>query len=1273
MSDDPPSAAHPGPPHWRLRIGATAVTLGVGTRTVAEGPGAGVPFSLAETVQALHRTYGAAARSGRRRSTGVPPPALTRRLGGLLAEAVGERAVSALTAASRSAEVKGHGLPLVIEAEPGRLDSLPWEALTLPGNPTPLALHPTVRPYRGFGGHHAPPPLDPPGRSLRLLVLLAGPRRSPGHREPLLDLDAETARLAAAMSRVPGQADLRVLSSGSLTALRAALAERPADIVHIVCHARPGELLLEDGAGDREPATADALWQAVRGAAGVPAVVLAGCSTASPVNRAAVPDAGDHSRFLPGLAQSLTEAGVPAVVAMSAPVRDTYAGALMARMYAGLAGGRPWWEALHDARVEQERLRRAADDWLPEWHVPLLYAGPRHRSAKPDPTAAPPVRDPAGSAAPPVRDPAGSTTPPRNTLPGNTSPEDTPRGNTSPEDTPRGNTLPRDTSPGTASPQAPFTLPLGAFVGRRAHLRLALNVLADAGGGGLVVQGVGGVGKTAFVGELLRLRASSGPLVLLKGPLGPDDVLRGAADALGGRTDDPRLRELGNPERPWPARLAALAHLTAAPGVRGGTNEAVRSGADGTARPLTVVLDDFEANLAHDHAGRFRFADPELAEFLAALTARSAGTALVVVSRHPLPTVAGTAAPRLRRLPLPPLTPDETDLMRLRLPLSRRLPPTKWREIRRAIGGHPRTYAYLEALLGTGRAADDLAARVGRLGGGLDAARARVRGEVRPAVREALSLTAADTLLDDLLSALDPPSRTLLHRAAVHRTPVPASAFTADGDEDRGRDGDRDGNGNGEATRERLDALAGSGLLAEDGEGPDGTRLWSVHRWTAGELDRLRPEAALDAHRRAAAYTEGLFSDTGLPEAVRVDAAFESLHHLVSAGAHEEAGALGTRLCRVLHAMGRWTTERALCLRLLEWSEPGTEAEAFAHRQLGLIARDRGDMKKGREHLERALAVSTAADDPLGIAHAEHQLGSIEIEQGDHRVAHARYDRARTTFRALGRDRDAAAALYQLSMLNADGGRPAEARAGFTEAQQVFTRLEDHGSVSSCHRSLAYLAEDAGDLDAAMAHCRSALALCTATGDTAQAEELRNHIGTLYVLTGNYEAAHAEFDAALRSAVARDAPEEVARSHQHLGVCARHMGALDIAEEHTRTALELNRELDRVAAQAQCLKILAELARLRGRPLDGLAYARRALVLLGRTDDTAHCPDTHLTIGDCLRDLGRPVEARRYYTYGLTDARTTRTTEHARTALAALDATGTGPADQRIGAGPLTT
>jgi tetratricopeptide (TPR) repeat protein len=116
------------------------------------------------------------------------------------------------------------------------------------------------------------------------------------------------------------------------------------------------------------------------------------------------------------------------------------------------------------------------------------------------------------------------------------------------------------------------------------------------------------------------------------------------------------------------------------------------------------------------------------------------------------------------------------------------------------------------------------------------------------------------------------------------------------------------------------------------------------------------------------------------------------------------------------------------------------------------------------------------------------------------------------------------------------------------------------------------------------------------------------------------------------------------------------MGALDIAEEHTRTALELNRELERVAAQAQCLRRLAVLARLRGRPADGLGYGRRALVLFGRTDETGDRPETYLTIGDCLRDLGRVPEARRHYTFALRDAGTPRLVERARAALRELDA-----------------
>jgi tetratricopeptide (TPR) repeat protein len=1103
----------------------------------------------------------------------------------------GPQVVDALARACEAEAAKEHGLPLMIEADRGELADLPWESLTLPGQSTPLALHPTIRPYRAFAEGSAPlPAVDRTGRPLRMLVLLAGPRNAPGRREALLDLDAETARLAAAVSKIQGTAELRVLSSGSLTALRSALVEQPADIVHIVCHARPGELLLEDDFGDREPVNAVALCRVLQGPYGIPTVVLAGCSTASSVRRLrphAGPEPAYHGTFLPGLAQSLIQYGAPAVVAMSAPVRDVYAGALMADMYAGLAAGRPLWEALHSARTEQERVRRSSDDrWLPEWHVPVLFAGLGLAGAEPG----------------------------------------------------RGGPLEKPVAP--AAPAVPFALPLGSFVGRRTQLRAALNALAQDGAG-LVVHGVGGVGKTAFVGELLRLRASPIAPAIVKGPVGPDAILREVAAALAGEADDELTRALSDAGRPWSERLGVLAGLTV-PDTHVSVGTDVRHAAHSTARSLTLVLDDFEANLTRDTRGQTRFTDPALADFLSVWTTSLTHARLLIASRHPLPSTDGAAFERLSQMSLPPLSRDETDLLRLRLPLTRLLPRRAWQEIRQAVGGHPRTYAYLEALLGTGRPTDDLAWRIGRLNDGLDAARARIRRQLRPALREALSLTAADTLLDDLLATLDPGCRILLHRVAVHRVPVPASAFA---DPDRA-----------DGTHACLDALVTAGLLAEDGRDTAGIPLWSVHRWTAAELDRRDPQAACDAHRRAAAYEQERFSRDDLPDTVRIDAGFEALHHLGSARRHSEAAALGRRLCGLLHARGRWITEKELCHRMLEWSEPDTESEAVVHRQLGLIERDQGEMRAARDHLERALAISTAAGDALGVAYAEHQLGSVDQEQGDHRAAGARYLRAHTAFRELGRERDAAASLYQMSLLDQYDGRPERARAGFGEAMEVFARLSDLAAVISCHRSLAYLAEDEGDLDTAMTHCRSAVALCEETGDRVQAEALRNQIGTLHILNGDYDAAHSEFDAALRSAVARDGREEMARSHQHLGICAERMGALEIAEEHIRTALSLNGELERVVGQAQCLTRLAGIARLRGRPADGLSFARRALVLLGGTDETRDRPDTYHVIGDCLRDLGRIAAARRFHTAGLLDARSPVDLDRARTALRELDA-----------------
>ncbi|MEV3923530.1 tetratricopeptide repeat protein [Actinomadura coerulea] len=1147
---------------WRLTIGENAVSLhaeirGADDADVTRAPGVNDAFALREMYRAVGRLHQAVrtGRAGQNRKASIAEmDRLLRRLGRALADVLGTDVASRLAAEAAGARRSGRRLRLGLDIEAGALTALPWEALLLPGEDLPLAIHEAVIPFRVSGPDATATAFDVPGgpdSPLRVVALLASPQSlaADAPAEPLLDLEREAQRLATAASAAGGSLDLRVLSSGTPEALPEVLAAAPADVVHIVCHAEPGRLVLEDANGGRRPAGVGDLVAAWRQAPPA-AVVLAGCSTAAPVTSARDDDGG--TRYLSGLAQSLTEQapaeqGAPIVVAMTAPVSDEYAGDLMAAVYSRPAAHGDLAAALHTARTELEKSRRRSADRLPEWHVPVLYAGSNTARAAEIGAAAP--------MAVPVAD-------------------------------------------------VPLALPPGRFVGRRSLLRAAVRDL-DAHAG-LVVHGVGGGGKSAFLGEVLRLRSGRGTTVPLSGPVDPGRILDEVAGALRGAAPE----ALADPDRDWRDRLAAL----------------IETAAHRPEVALTLVLDDFEVNLRYDDQGRTAFADREVGAFVTRWVEEVQHAALLATSRHPLPA-EHPGSDRLAQLPLPPLSTAETGLLRLRLPAVRRLPPPYWQELRTVIGGHPRTYGYLDALLSVAgnHVAGDIAERIDRLvDGGLEAARARTGGIVRAAVVEAVALTVRDTLLTELLAVLDEPARSLLRTAAVFRLPAPAAVFVPDGTDPA-------------SIREPLRRLERLGLISSV-RADDGEEVWVVHRWTAAELAKLEPDGARAGHGRAAAYWRARFASAALPQGRRITAAMEAIHHHVEAGSPGDAASQANKLCGILHAAGHWSTERALCERMFAWVAAGSEQEAQIHRQLGLIARDRGHAAEALVHMERALAVSVGSGDRLGIAFAAHQLGSVHHNLGGFGEAEARYRQAAETFAELGRERDSAATAFEISLLDEDRGRLDSARAGLRTAMETFERAGDREALTSCHRRMADLAERAGDIPVAMGHCRDALALCGETGDRAAATSVKNQLGTLHILAGDHEAAYREFDEALQMAVERGMPEETARSRQHLGVCALHRDAPEIAEEHVRAALELNTELGRVTGQAGCWTLLASIAEKQGRPLLGLARARRALPLFRRTEEKRDRANTYRTIGDCLCRLGRYAAAGAFYRKGLADA-----------------------------------
>lgn len=115
---------------------------------------------------------------------------------------------------------------------------------------------------------------------------------------------------------------------GTLAAIRDALTKEPEGfhVLHLSCHAQPGRLLLETDDGGEDLIDAQRFWEeAVPAGAGLPLVVLSGCSTGLSLRQArrggdgASAASGQGEQALASFARQLADRGAAQVLAMQAP------------------------------------------------------------------------------------------------------------------------------------------------------------------------------------------------------------------------------------------------------------------------------------------------------------------------------------------------------------------------------------------------------------------------------------------------------------------------------------------------------------------------------------------------------------------------------------------------------------------------------------------------------------------------------------------------------------------------------------------------------------------------------------------------------------------------------------------------------------------------------------------------------------------------------------------------------------------------------------------
>jgi CHAT domain len=320
------------------------------------------PLRLENFILRIGRSLGEWRRDVRRLETSERGQ--IREFGTELFEAVFKDSVlSALRASIDRAGAKDAGVRIRLRlTDVPELASIPWEYLYNPTTNQFLCLTvdtPIVR-YLDLPYGARPLSVTPP---LRVLVMVSSPEGVPP-----LDVATEVARLESedALGELiaNGLVEFHVLDRATLSALTGPLRTGRFHIFHFIGHggfdesAQDGALLLEDDQKKRRLVTGQDLGVMLNGHRSLRLAVLNACEGA----RAATDDP------FAGVATSLLQQGVPAVIAMQFEITDRAAITFAHEFYGAVADGYPI-----DAAVTEARRAIFAQSNEVEWATPVLY------------------------------------------------------------------------------------------------------------------------------------------------------------------------------------------------------------------------------------------------------------------------------------------------------------------------------------------------------------------------------------------------------------------------------------------------------------------------------------------------------------------------------------------------------------------------------------------------------------------------------------------------------------------------------------------------------------------------------------------------------------------------------------------------------------------------------------------------------------------------------------------------------------------------------------
>ncbi len=219
-----------------------------------------------------------------------------------------------------------------------------------------------------------------------------------------------------------------------------------------------------------------------------------------------------------------------------------------------------------------------------------------------------------------------------------------------------------------------------------------------------------------------------------------------------------------------------------------------------------------------------------------------------------------------------------------------------------------------------------------------------------------------------------------------------------------------------------------------------------------------------------------------------------------------------------------------------------SEQQATAYHQLGLIAQEHRDFVAATERYQKCISIANAKGHVFIAANANHELGIIATHQRDFATAREYFGKSLAITEQHGQLREASFTHHQLGRVAEEQLDFASARESYLKSAAIKEKLGNIHDLVMTYHHLGMVAQYEGDLASAQEWSSKALTIADKLGIEEFKARIYHQLGNLAAVQGDFQKARGWHFKSLDIKEKQGKIHEAAITYTVLGITARSLG-----------------------------------------------------------------------------------------------------------------------------------